>query len=74
MTARLDAVRRLLDTPPPEPVPGQTALDVPTAPRSAKPKPPPTCDTGNPVCGAPARLYPAGWRCDRHRPSSYHPQ
>ncbi|MFG3585054.1 hypothetical protein [Streptomyces sp. NPDC047990] len=29
------------------------------------------CDTGRPMCGGPARLYPAGWRCDDHRPSSY---
>jgi len=37
-------------------------------------KPPKTCDTGNPVCGAPARPYPAGWRCDRHRPGAYRPE
>lgn len=29
------------------------------------------CDTGRPRCGKPARFYPAGWRCDEHRPSSY---
>ncbi|GAA2732222.1 hypothetical protein [Streptomyces nogalater] len=28
------------------------------------------CDTGRPLCGKPARWYPAGWRCDEHRPSS----
>jgi hypothetical protein len=27
------------------------------------------CDTGRPLCGAPARYYAAGWRCDEHRPS-----
>jgi hypothetical protein len=26
------------------------------------------CGSGNPLCGQPARLYPAGWRCDEHRP------
>ena len=67
MTAGLDRVRRLLDTPPPEPVPGQLAVDV-------EEKPPPTCDTGRPRCGAPARLYPAGWRCDQHRPSTIRPE
>jgi hypothetical protein len=36
------------------------------------------CDTGRPLCGQPARFYPAGWRCDEHRPHRYattnHPQ
>ncbi|MFJ2017219.1 aromatic ring-opening dioxygenase LigA [Streptomyces nodosus] len=64
--ARLDRVRRLLDTPSPERLPGQAAMDIP-----AEEKPPPTCDTGRPLCGAPARLYPAGWRCDEHHPRSY---
>lgn len=71
--ARLAAARALLDTPPPENVPGQAALEVDTAP-AVEDKPPPTCDTGNPRCGEPARFYPAGWRCDRHRPSTYRPQ
>jgi hypothetical protein len=31
------------------------------------------CSTGNPLCGQPARFYPAGWRCDRHQPSSLYP-
>jgi hypothetical protein len=26
------------------------------------------CDAGATPCGAPARLYPAGWLCDGHRP------
>nr|WSW63149.1 hypothetical protein OG513_33795 [Streptomyces sp. NBC_00998] len=26
------------------------------------------CGAGVTPCGAPARLYPAGWRCDHHRP------
>lgn len=26
------------------------------------------CDTGRPLCGAPARLYAAGWRCEQHVP------
>ncbi|RRQ81517.1 hypothetical protein [Streptomyces griseofuscus] len=29
------------------------------------------CETGKPKCGQPARLYPAGWRCDQHKPSSH---
>ncbi|MFD8611045.1 hypothetical protein [Streptomyces sp. NPDC059631] len=37
-------------------------------------KPPLTCDTGRPVCGAPARPYPAGPRCDDHRPHSIRPE
>ncbi|MGW5431856.1 hypothetical protein ACWET9_32355 [Streptomyces sp. NPDC004059] len=28
------------------------------------------CETGNPVCGKPARLFPAGWRCVDHWPHS----
>lgn len=28
------------------------------------------CDTGRPVCGAPARLFAAGWRCVDHVPNS----
>jgi hypothetical protein len=31
------------------------------------------CDTGRPVCGKPARLYPAGWRCDGHVPHAPKP-
>lgn len=27
------------------------------------------CHTGRPLCGKTARLYPAGWRCDEHRPT-----
>ena len=27
------------------------------------------CETGNPWCQQPARLYAAGWRCDKHVPS-----
>jgi len=29
------------------------------------------CDTGRPLCGKPARLYAAGWRCDDHIPRAY---
>lgn len=29
------------------------------------------CDAGRVRCGKPARFYPAGWRCDDHRPTSY---
>lgn len=42
----------------------------PAAPAIPCPKPG-ICDTGNPTCGEPARLYAAGWRCDGHRPHSY---
>ena len=28
------------------------------------------CETGNPRCQKPARLYAAGWRCPDHRPST----
>ncbi|QAX92799.1 hypothetical protein SEA_AUSTINTATIOUS_38 [Streptomyces phage Austintatious] len=62
---RLDRARRLLDTAPPAPVPGQLPLDQ----GEPKPKPSPACDTGNPRCNAtPTRPYPCGWRCDAHRP------
>ncbi|MYV44960.1 aromatic ring-opening dioxygenase LigA [Streptomyces sp. SID2888] len=66
MTSVLDRVRRLLDAPPPEQIPGQAALDVPTEEK-------PGCDTGRPLCGAPARFTAAGWRCDDHRPRSIRP-
>lgn len=26
--------------------------------------------TGRPPCGKTARFYPAGWRCDEHRPTA----
>ncbi|MFD8200023.1 hypothetical protein [Streptomyces sp. NPDC059701] len=43
------------------------------AQRAPSPSPPASgvCDTGRPRCGAPARFYPAGWRCDDHRPTSF---
>ncbi|MER5312730.1 hypothetical protein ABT034_33715 [Streptomyces sp. NPDC002773] len=28
------------------------------------------CETGNPMCQQPARLYAAGWRCSDHLPTS----
>lgn len=28
------------------------------------------CETGRPVCGKPARLFAAGWRCPDHLPST----
>lgn len=68
MTARLDAVRRLLDTPPPKPIPGQAVLDVPAEEK------PPGCDTGRPLCGKPARFTTAGWRCPDHLPRSIRPE
>ncbi|WP_158673853.1 hypothetical protein [Streptomyces klenkii] len=27
------------------------------------------CNHGRTPCGAPARFYPCGWRCDRHQPA-----
>ncbi|NUR01300.1 MAG: hypothetical protein HOY79_33690 [Streptomyces sp.] len=30
------------------------------------------CDTGRPLCGAPARFTAAGWRCKDHRPGAFH--
>ncbi|MFF9262025.1 MULTISPECIES: aromatic ring-opening dioxygenase LigA [Streptomyces] len=68
--AGLDRVRRLLDTPPPEAIPGQAVMDIPT-----EEKPPPSCDTGNPRCGSlDVRFYAAGWRCEKHRPRTYRPE
>lgn len=29
------------------------------------------CSAGVTPCGAPARLYPAGWRCEAHRPGAF---
>ena len=29
------------------------------------------CDTGNPPCDKPARLYGGGWKCEEHKPKSY---
>lgn len=64
--AELEAMRaRALDLPEPE---NRTRrLVAPAIPRPV----PGICDTGRPKCGQPARLYPAGWRCDGHRPTSY---
>ncbi|MEU5900633.1 hypothetical protein [Streptomyces venezuelae] len=43
----------------------------------AKPQPPllrrvtpGLCESGTTACGAPARLYPCGWRCDPHSPAA----
>jgi hypothetical protein len=63
--ASLDRAARLLDTPPPAPVPGQLAVDV-----VADDRPPKVCEYGNPRCGAvPVRPYPCGWKCDDHQPA-----
>ncbi|MFD4371527.1 aromatic ring-opening dioxygenase LigA [Streptomyces sp. NPDC058527] len=68
-TARLAAMRRRLDEPSPETVPGQLAVDAPATAR----KPPKVCEHGNPQCGArQVRPYPCGWRCDEHQPSRTH--
>ncbi|MFG2236229.1 hypothetical protein ACGFNX_40620 [Streptomyces sp. NPDC048723] len=42
---------------------------VPAVPRGR-------CGAGGGIgaCGAPARLYPGGWLCDQHNPTSYHRQ
>jgi hypothetical protein len=45
-------------TPPP------TAYDTPPQPAPGQ------CSAGWQACGAPARLYPAGWRCELHEPST----
>ncbi|CAL9530408.1 hypothetical protein SUDANB126_04031 [Streptomyces sp. enrichment culture] len=59
-------------TPPRRRTPSLESLPVIVEPPPRRgPQP---CDTGNPACGAPARLYPAGWRCDRHRPTTYRPE
>lgn len=58
----LSQVVRMQSTPGPA-----THLVAPAIPRPI----PGICDTGRPKCGQPGRLYPAGWRCDEHRPSSY---
>lgn len=64
--ATLAAMRRRLDEPPAENVPGQLAVEVP----AGKDKPPKVCDHGNPRCGAvPVRFYPNGWKCDEHQPA-----
>lgn len=72
----LDQLERTLAKPTPPPLPGQLGLELDLEPTpAAEEKPPPrTCDTGRPRCGAPARLYPAGWRCDLHRPRTYRPE
>lgn len=36
-----------------------------------KPIVPHECDTGRPRCGKKARLFPGGWRCDKHRPGQH---
>ena len=61
---RLQAVD--LSIPPPS-ASAASQLVAPAIPRPV----PGICDTGQPKCGKAARLYPAGWRCDGHRPSSY---
>ncbi|MFI6860156.1 aromatic ring-opening dioxygenase LigA [Streptomyces sp. NPDC050421] len=66
--ARLDRARQLLDTPPPAPLAGQLAVEVPAD------RPPRVCGHGNPRCGAvPVRPYPCGPRCNEHQPSITHP-
>jgi hypothetical protein len=62
---RLDRAARLLDSPPPEPVPGQLAVE--DGGHAHEDKPPKVCEYGNPRCGAvPVRPYVGGWFCDAH--------
>ena len=44
--------------------PGTGRLKAPTLRKPAPAK----CEAGITPCGAPARLYPAGWRCTEHAP------
>lgn len=59
--ARSPTVRPQRSRPPTHHLP--PARTPPTVPRGR-------CGSGRPLCDQPARLYPAGWRCDQHRPSS----
>ncbi|WP_405204392.1 aromatic ring-opening dioxygenase LigA [[Kitasatospora] papulosa] len=64
--ARLDRARRLLDTAPPAPLPGQLAVEVDETP--------PVCEHGNPRCGeTPVRPYVQGPRCEAHQPANTRP-
>lgn len=46
--------------------PAAAAVSSPPAPRVT----PGQCTSGNPPCGAPARLFPCGWRCPIHTPAA----
>ncbi|HEY6115285.1 MAG TPA: hypothetical protein VI172_04935 [Candidatus Dormibacteraeota bacterium] len=62
----------VLETRPATPVDAETATTFSELADPAVPRPTPgICDTGRPVCGQPARMYAAGWRCDDHRPNSF---
>lgn len=66
--AQLEAMRVQavdLATPPQ----ADTSASRPVAPVIPRPVPG-VCDTGRPKCGERARFYPAGWRCDDHRPTT----
>ena len=49
-----------------------TAPSVPQPPARRPVKPfvcgVPLVPGGRDLCGEPARMYPCGWRCERHRP------
>jgi hypothetical protein len=48
--------------------PRRTSITPPPYPKTT----PGFCETGNPVCGEPARLYAGGWRCQEHVPGQPH--
>jgi len=52
------------------PLPGANAASNLVTPAIPRPVPG-ICDAAQPKCGAPARLYAAGWRCSDHKPRSY---
>lgn len=47
--------------------PQRIAITPPPYPKTT----PGFCETGNPWCQKPARLYAAGWRCLDHVPSRH---
>jgi hypothetical protein len=63
----LERARRLLDTLPPPPLPGQTAVPMPPA------RPRLVCDVPQPQHDGPVRPYHCGPRCDRHAPRARPP-
>lgn len=61
----LEAMRaQAVALPSPPAATAASGLIAPVIPRPV----PAICDAGRTRCGEPARLYPAGWRCDEHKP------